>query len=215
MARINYVALKPAAISLGLIAFVAFLPTGFHSGEQTGPVVLAQVRGPLGGNDSPIEIAGGTIHICSTKEKFNKKNSTYTVAGDNAQVYLTGVKFPSPGPATLDWSKPWKIVLSNRGAAGEKLNAVTIFPIGQNEVDFDIRGDSVWNPEATSATVLKFHDAKDCKGQHEATAACNYLMNVRIAGTDPTGKTQISVKGECLQGRCRIGIGPQGTTHCD
>jgi hypothetical protein len=126
------------------------------------------------------------------------------------------VSFPSG--TSLDWTKPWKLILSNLDAQNwvEKPGAVTISTDPDNPttiVDFALGSDGTWKHDVNDHRTLKFHDDTACKGDSEGSR-CDHLVNVRVVGTSPTGGS-VDVTGQCLGGACRIIIGTPGTNNCE
>jgi hypothetical protein len=176
---------------------------------------------PANGNDSPIEVVGGTIHICTANPVTPPASGTTYVAsaGDTTKVTFEGVSFPSALP---DWTKPWTITLSNlkkdpKLGWVEKPGAVTLSTDSANpttQVDIALGTDGTWKFDGNKQTIrtLKFHDEAACKGDSEGSR-CDHLVNVTVANTGAGAGTP--VPGQCLGGACKIIIGTPGDDDCE
>jgi hypothetical protein len=171
---------------------------------------------PLGAPaDSPIEVVGGTLHIC-TAANIAEASSPYTVTADTtAKVNLHGVLFAA-GTAMPNWSQPWLITLSNLdNGLNESTDAVTLTTDSTTPstiVDIAIRNGSVWKHDKNDLRTLKFHDEGACPGDSEGSR-CDHLVNVTVANTAPSSPSPVT--GQCLGGACRIVIGTPGTSDCE
>jgi hypothetical protein len=191
-------------------------------GCRETPQVLppAHPVAPASGNDSPIEVVGGTIHICTatTVTPQTSGSTTYIASGDTTTVTLDGVYFPA-GTVKPDWTKPWTITLSNltkdpKLGWVDKPGAVTLSTDAANpatQVDIALGPDGTWKFDGNKQTIrtLKFHDEKACKGDSEGSA-CDHLVNVTVANTS----AGTPVTGQCLGGACKITIGIPGDDDC-
>lgn len=189
--------------------------------RETPPVPVYKPVAPASGNDSPIEVVGGTIHICTASPITPpvSGSATYIAAGDTTKVLPLGVSGLST--TSLDWTKPWTLKLSNLDMRSWSVisGAITLSPDPTNpttEVDIVSGSNGVWKYDTTKQTIrtLKFHDDTACKGDSEGSP-CDHLVNVEAIGTTPAGASVDLTGLQCLGGACKIIIGNRGDDDCE
>jgi hypothetical protein len=164
-------------------------------------------------NDSPVEVVGGTIHVC-TASPITETANPYTVTVDTTTATLHGVLFKA-GDVLPDLTKGWTLKLSSLDNKwGENKGTVILTPDLTTPLTIDITvPGGVWKHDKSDFRTLKFHDENSCPGDSEGSR-CDHLVNVEASGTAPGGGPA-DATGQCLGGVCKIVIGTEGNSHCD
>lgn len=163
-------------------------------------------------HDSPVEVAGGSIHICATSDLRPGSGGDYVaVTDDYTQIQISGVQGINIPPL----GNGWTISLSNTDGSNKKADAVTLTSNRDNNILIHIRGDSNWIRSGNRE--LHFHDRTSCPGASE-DPRCDHLVDVTIAA--PPGSPPSLPATPCQTGThsgvCKIGIGhPTASPSCN
>lgn len=165
----------------------------------------------LAGHDSPIEVAGGSIHVCSRNSTINTEGTGWSVtlpSGDHTRItpaHVSGVHVP----ASL--ASGWTITISNlvtaaNGTQSDIPATVTLTNTGDDTVHIA----SQYLKPSSDGKALIFHDSSHCPTTAAEDPKCDHLHYVTITAKDADTASQGTCETSANDGKCKIYLGTIG-----